>query len=94
MALLKNEWVTWGSTVPFNWPLQGFPPPPSPPPGAGRSSPPDGIGSQAQQGFAWPEPLSVGVDSAASRVRFAGLRPPLTRPNPPTRNSREAQLWT
>jgi hypothetical protein len=25
-------------------------------------------------------------------VRFAGLRPPLTRPIPPTRNSREAKF--
>jgi hypothetical protein len=48
------------------------PPPLSPPPGAGQSSPPDGLGSQAQQGFAWPEPSSVLVDHAASRVRFAG----------------------
>ncbi|KAF1052141.1 MAG: hypothetical protein GAK41_01134 [Burkholderia gladioli] len=33
------------------------------------------------------------VDFSGSRVRCAGLRPPLTRKNPPTRNSREAFYW-
>jgi hypothetical protein len=56
-----------------------------------RSSPPDGLGSQAQQGFASPEPWSAEADSAASRVRCAGLRPPLTHPNPPTQISGEPE---
>ena len=35
----------------------------------------------AQQGLAWPEPSSVMVNSSASRVRFAGLRPPYSKFN-------------
>jgi hypothetical protein len=86
-ALLKFEWVTWGAGGAPMRSRQGFSPPLSPPPGAGQSSPPDGLGSQAQQGFARPEPSSVGVNQVASRVCCAGLRPPLTRPDSPTRNS-------
>ena len=38
---------------------------------------------QALQGSASSEPLSVAEELSASRVRFAGLHPPLTRPIPP-----------
>lgn len=54
---------------------------------------------QALQGFACPKGLSVGVRLSASRVRFAGLRPPLTRPaspapesSAPPQNSKEPEL--
>ena len=73
-----------------------IPPPLTPPQGgevlaAGRAR------GQAPQGVARPKPLSVKVRRATSRVRFAGLRPPLTKPSAPgwksglpTRNSIEA----
>jgi len=38
------------------------------------------LGSQASQSSAWLASLSVCMRLAASRVRFAGLRPPLTQP--------------
>lgn len=38
---------------------------------------------QAPQGFAYPKSLRVIVAGRASRVRFASLRPPLTRHRPP-----------
>jgi len=74
-ALLKFEWMTYGEIDPGFYESAGLPPPLSPPPGAGQSSPPDGLWSQAQQGFAWPGPSSVGVHHAASRMGFARLDP-------------------
>ena len=39
---------------------------------------------QAALGFSWRRPSSVGMMLSASRVRFAGLGPPLTRPYSPS----------
>ena len=72
--------------------------PPLAPPQGGEVLAAGRARGQAQQGFACHEPSSVRVRSAASRVRYAGLRLPLTRPTPPTatpipptQNSKEAQ---
>jgi len=52
----------------------GASPPLTPPQGAGKSSPPDGLGGQAN--FACPEPYSVEVNLTASRVRKPGFARP------------------
>ena len=51
-----------------------------------ESSPPDGLGSQATQALPGSRAVSVSGRATASRVRFAGLRPPLTQS--PARKSR------
>jgi len=57
--------------------------PPLTPPQGGQSSPPDGLGGPGAQSPAWPKPYRVRENRPASRVRFAGLRPPLTRAGSP-----------
>ncbi len=58
-----------------------LPPPLTPPPRAGKSSPPDGLGGRLRKSATSPKPCSVSALRGPSRVRFAGLRPPLTAPS-------------
>ncbi|KFB77183.1 MAG: hypothetical protein AW06_001734 [Candidatus Accumulibacter cognatus] len=51
------------------------------PPRAGKSSPPDGLGGRLRKSATSPKPWSVSALRGPSRVRFAGLRPPLTAPS-------------
>ena len=57
------------------------PSPLAPPPRAVKSSPPDGLGGRPRKAATSPKPLSVLAFLTPSRVRFAGLRPPLTAPS-------------
>ena len=66
-----------------------LPPPLTPPPRAGKSSPPDGLGSWPRKASTSPKPLSVLAFLTPSRVRFAGLRPPLTASSTPA----TSRLW-
>ncbi len=64
-------------------PTPALPPPLTPPPRAGKSSPPDGLGRWLRKSATSPKPFSVSALRGPSRVRFAGLRPPLTDPSTP-----------
>ena len=82
-ALLNFEWVpTALSRAPHTAGRREFPTP-NPAPGQGSPLRRTGSGSGATR-LACPKPLSVQVAGGASRVRFAGLRPPLTRHRPLT----------
>ncbi len=71
----RVEWCPGPQAEPFGRPT------PNPAPRAGKSSPPDGLGSWPRQAATSPKPLSVLAFLTLSRVRFAGLRPPLTAPS-------------